>query len=89
MNIEELIVLAEIAIENRPTTPDDYFHLCDCKGFLGCLPRNHDRTAHRIFYDFSKVDIGLGLKSKAWIRIGAAMKDFYKEGTPCLRPLEH
>lgn len=89
MNVEQLISLANTAIDQRQGDGVHPFHLCDSEGFLGCLPRNHTGIPHRIFYSLHEMDIESGLTLKAWHSIGKSMKDFYKEGTPCLQPLKH
>ncbi len=79
MNPEDLLDMASKAIEHRPLTAADKYHVCFWQGRIQCLPVTHWCQQHPIFLVLSSLELTAGLSTAQWDELSTKLARFWLE----------
>lgn len=76
MNPEQLSIVVEHAIKNRPLSPAKTFHICWFENELKCLPANHSTLPHTVFLHVRASFLDAGFTAAQWRELSGKVFKF-------------
>lgn len=76
--VQILDVLAE-AIEKRPRSTSNTYHICYLDHAIQCHPTNRQPTPEIIFGTFSDYQHNQGFTEQQWLRLAGKIQTFFRQ----------